>query len=95
MNKVSKRIIPGIGELRGRGEDRFLSAGTRVCLPWKDEKGTLEPEVGVVVHCWLDEKVGFHDCYVAFFGSTFPSAALPKPPYVLKYASTSLDEIIA
>ena len=92
---MTNRTIPGIGELRGRGEDRFLSAGTRVCMPWEDEEGNLEPEVGVVVHCWLDEGLGFHDCYVAFFGDSFPSASPSDAPYILKYASTSLDEIVA
>ena len=92
---MTTRTISGIGKLSGRGEDRFLAAGTRVCLPWQGEDGNLEPEVGVIVHCWLDEELGSHDCLVAFFGSSFPSAAPPETPYILKYGSTSLDEIVA
>ncbi|MGV3578647.1 hypothetical protein [Brevundimonas sp.] len=67
--------------------DQYLAAGTRVRLvnqidgSWED---------GVVVHCWLDEQIGFHDCYVAFFGTAIPDGRPDDKPYVLRYSATSL-----
>ncbi len=69
---------------------RFLPAGTKVRYDGLAEGG---PEYGVVVHCWLDEDIGFFDCYVAFFGAGFPEAAPKNRPYVLRYASSSLTVI--
>jgi nucleotide-binding universal stress UspA family protein len=48
----------------------------------------------VVVHVWpLDDDDD--DCSVAFFGDSFPDANAPpsSPPYVLRYASTSLRRV--
>lgn len=50
-------------------------------------------EVGIVVHSWHSAEIGGQDNYVAFFGQEFPSGAPSKPPYVLRYASTSLESI--
>ena len=48
-------------------------------------------ECGVVVHVW--DEAGFQDCYIAFFGQSFPGAGKPeKPPYVLRYSATSLKQ---
>lgn len=47
-------------------------------------------EYGVVIHCWLDEEIGGYDCYVAFFGNELPTQKPNEPPYILRYASTSL-----
>jgi len=49
-------------------------------------------EVGVVVWVWHDEVVGY-DRHVAFFGNEFPPAMPVAPPYVLRYAATSLERI--
>jgi len=68
----------------------FLPAGTRVRL----DSGEGGPEFGVVVHCWSEDLGdGFliYDCYVAFFGREFPDGSPEEKPYVLKYASTSLQ----
>ncbi len=48
-------------------------------------------ECGVVVHTWRDSN-GDEDCYVAFFGSDFPSVgtAPERKPSVLRYAAMSL-----
>ena len=80
-----------IEHLKGRGEDRYIKPGTRVCIPWVDDEGIVTPEVGVVIHCWLDEH-DVHDCYVAFFGTDFPTSEPNEKPYVLRYAAVSLDE---
>lgn len=52
-------------------------------------------EYGVVVHCWLDEEIQAHDCYVAFFGNTKPIGRPQKKPYILRYASLSLTVLNA
>jgi hypothetical protein len=52
-----------------------------------------DPEYGVVIHCWLDDEIQAHDCYVAFFGSMLPSGKPIKKPYILRYASISLIKI--
>lgn len=67
--------------------DRYLEPGTAVRLinhvdeSWED---------GIVVHCWLSEEIGAHDCYIAFFGDAIPEGEPTEKPYVLRYASTSL-----
>jgi hypothetical protein len=48
------------------------------------------PELGVVIHCWLDQELGEHDCYVAFFGDALPEGQPSEKPYVLRYAARSL-----
>lgn len=73
-------------------EDRFLSPGTRVRLDGlSEEEGG--PEYGVVIHCWEDDEIHAYDCYVAFFGRTFPSGKPEEKPYVLRYAAVSLNVI--
>jgi hypothetical protein len=50
-------------------------------------------ECGVVVWVWISNELGgMEDCYVAFFGDSFPAGDAPprKVPYVLRYAATSL-----
>lgn len=75
-------------ETRG---DRLLPAGTRVRLDsLVDDNDAVTSEYGVVVHCWLDEEFGFHDCYVAFFEGGFPQGEPIEKPNVLRYAATSL-----
>lgn len=66
----------------------FLPPGTPVRLDGLQEGG---PEYGVVIHCWLDDTIGGYDCYVAFFGHRQPTGKPAEKPYVLRYASTSLE----
>jgi hypothetical protein len=63
-----------------------------VCLNSGQPDG---PEYGVVIHCWDDDDIQAWDCYVGFFGSTFPTGKPNEKPYVLRYAVTSLDVIEA
>jgi hypothetical protein len=51
------------------------------------------PEYGVVIHCWEDDEIHAWDCYIGFFGTSFPNAKPSEKPYVLRYAVTSLDVI--
>ncbi|MCC4293519.1 hypothetical protein [Brevundimonas aurantiaca] len=69
---------------------RYLKPGT---LVRRTDLSGNSSEDGVVIHCWLDDALGFFDCYVAFFGSAVPEGRPPKKPYVLRYSSTSLEEI--
>jgi hypothetical protein len=55
------------------------------------EDGRLE--YGIVVHCWHDDEIGMHDCYVAFFGSALPSGKPVMKPYILRYAAVSLTVV--
>jgi hypothetical protein len=52
---------------------------------------TSTGEVGVVVWMWKNEQ-DIMDCYVAFFGDTFPEG-IPEQPYVLRYYESSLEVI--
>lgn len=70
--------------------DPFLPIGTKVRYDGLDEGG---PEFGVVIHCWRDETLGLHDCYVAFFGSEMPTGKPDAKPYVLKYSTGSLTVV--
>jgi hypothetical protein len=45
----------------------YLPPGTAVRYDGLEEGG---PEYGTVVHCWFDDEIGAHDCYVAFFGKS-------------------------
>jgi hypothetical protein len=55
--------------------------------------GGESPEYGIVVHCWFSDEIKEYDCYVAFFGHELPIGSPEKPPYILRYASVSLDVI--
>jgi hypothetical protein len=59
---------------------------------WGKDDGSYEtiPEYGVVVHCWLDPDIDFHECHIAFYGDELPTGAHKKPPYILRYSSNSL-----
>lgn len=67
----------------------FLSPGTKVRYDGSD----AGPEFGVVIHCWADAEAGAYDCHVAFWGDAFPEGKPAKPPYVLRYFSTSLTVV--
>jgi hypothetical protein len=67
-------------------EEVTLRTGDQVVL-------SATGECGIIVHTWANRDLGGQqDCYVAFFGSTFPprNAAPERPPYVLRYAAISL-----
>jgi len=64
-------------------QERAFAVGDRVRL-----KAT--GEVGVVVCVWFDAEFGY-DHYVAFFGHEFPQGQPASPPYILRYAATSLE----
>ena len=70
-----------------KGAGPFLPTGTKVRYDGLVGGG---PEVGIVLHCWYDEELEVHDCYVAFFGKNFPVGQPTDRPYVLRYASLSL-----
>jgi len=77
------------------GENRnmwgpYLPPGTRVRYDGHEDGG---PEYGIVVHCWLDDEIDAHRCYVAFFGDQLPQGKPVEKPYILRYASTSLTVI--
>ncbi len=56
--------------------------------------GTGKKECGVVVHSWFDDKTQSFDCYVAFFGDSFPEDNEPKEkPYILRYLCSTLDKV--
>ncbi|MBR2268738.1 MAG: hypothetical protein IJ918_10740 [Sphingobium sp.] len=76
------------------GGDIYLAPGTRVRLDsLVNDEGAVTTELGVVVHCWRDDEIGMFDCYVAFFGASFPQGRPEEKPYVLRYAATSLRVI--
>ena len=70
----------------------YLPPGTLVRYDGREDGF---PEYGVVVHCWLDDEIGMHDCCVAFFGEKLPTGEPDEWPYVLRYASISLVVIRA
>jgi hypothetical protein len=65
----------------------YLKPGTAVRYDGGDDGRS---EYGIVVHCWINEEVHAHDCYVAFFGDQLPTEKPGKLPYVLRYFSTAL-----
>jgi hypothetical protein len=78
---------------RSVSQNRYIPSGTRVRLDSLDDNH-LTTELGVVVHCWLDNEIGVFDCYVAFFGDTFPAGKPAEKPYLLRYAATSLTVLL-
>ncbi|MEL7130987.1 MAG: hypothetical protein AAGK77_01100 [Pseudomonadota bacterium] len=65
----------------------YLKAGTKVRLDGLEDGG---PEYGVIVHCWFNDEIQTHDCYIAFFGNEQPTGAPSEKPYILRYASSVL-----
>jgi hypothetical protein len=64
--------------------------GTAVRYDGLQEGG---PEYGAVIHCWFEDEIGGYDCYVAFFGKELPTGKPAEKPYILRYASTSLNVV--
>jgi hypothetical protein len=50
-------------------------------------------EIGIVIHTWPEEEMQCDDCYVAFFGYSFPVGKPDEIPYVLRYLATSLEAL--
>ncbi|MEM7011587.1 MAG: hypothetical protein AAF585_08905 [Verrucomicrobiota bacterium] len=46
-------------------------------------------EIGRIVYLWDDD--GVTDCYVAFFGDSYPDGKPSEKPYVLRYYASSLE----
>jgi uncharacterized small protein (DUF1192 family) len=77
--------------LRGAEQNCYLKPGTPVRLAvLTSEDALLEPEVGVVVHCWHQADLERYFCIVAFFGRDFPEGAPIKEPHLVTHSSTSL-----
>lgn len=74
-------------------EDRYLHPGTKVRLDSVNGDDHVASEYGIVVHCWEDQALGFHDCYVAFFGDAMPTGQPTEKPYVLRYAAICLTTL--
>lgn len=73
---------------------RYLAPGTRVCLEsGLNDAGEEAPEYGVVIHCWRIEELDAYDCYVAFFGSEFPTGEPNEKPYILRYYTSTLETV--
>lgn len=66
--------------------DQYIEPGTRVKL-------SSTEEYGIVVHCWYSDEIYDYDCYVAFYGSSFPDSQTDCRPYILRYATVSLEII--
>jgi len=48
-------------------------------------------EIGHIVSTWDEE--GVTDCYVAFFGNSYPEGKPVEKPYILRYCTSTLEQI--
>ncbi len=64
--------------------NEYIEPGTRVKL-------LHTGEYGIVVHCWYSDEISDFDCYVAFFGTSFPDRETHCRPYIFRYAAVSLE----
>jgi hypothetical protein len=64
--------------------DEYIEPGTKVKLP-------NTGEYGIVVHCWYSTEIFDFDCYIAFFGDSFPDKETQCKPYILRYSAVSLE----
>ncbi|MCP2729277.1 hypothetical protein [Limnofasciculus baicalensis] len=62
----------------------YIKPGTKVKLP-------TTGEYGIVAHCWYSDDIYDFDCYIAFFGRSFPDRETKCRPYILRYAAVSLE----
>jgi len=80
--------------LRGVEEDRFLRPGTLVRLSiMVNDQALIEPDYGVVVHCWRNFSHSAYDCLVAFLGEPFSVEGPLQEPYVSTFSAHSLADI--
>ena len=54
-------------------------------------RGTGMPEYGVVIHAWENHN-GDQNCWVAFFGHSFPTDEPIIRPYMRRYYAASLEK---
>lgn len=64
--------------------NEYIEPGTKVKL-------SSTGEYGIVVHCWYSDEIYDFDCYVAFYGTSFPDRETNCRPYILRYAAVSLE----
>lgn len=76
----------GGAPLEGRRcqNNEYIEPGTKVKLP-------STGEYGIVVYCWYSQEILDFDCYIAFFGTSFPSKNTDCRPYIFRYAAVSLE----
>lgn len=72
-------------DIRNKFQKRvYIKPGTKVRLP-------STGEYGIVVHCWYSEEIYDYDCYVAFYGTSFPDDKTDCRPYIFRYAAVALE----
>jgi len=80
--------------LKGTQGDRNISVGTKVKLAIKvGDNGLVETQVGVVLHCWRDERLNFFKACVAFLGDEFPRGEPRSEPYLVQHRTSCLAEL--
>lgn len=68
--------------------------GKRVIHRDSEPDGSGAIGVGIIVHAWVDPYLDATDCYVAFYGDTWPAIG-EKPkniPSVLRFLLSSLED---
>lgn len=70
-----------------------MRPGTKVRLKQSKPDGLYDlTEAGIVIHIWYNNFLECNECYVAFFGNSFPKEGEKcDPPYILKYLEGSLE----
>ncbi len=79
--------FPNLSELVGKRVVR------RNAADFEDDEESSES--GIILHAWKNSELNAVDCYVAFFGESWPKSN-EKPdqiPYVLRYLLSSLEEV--
>ena len=64
--------------------DQYIKPGKKVRL-------SITGEYGIVAHCWYDEETYNYDCYIAFYGTSFPDEKTRCKPYIFRYGAGSLE----
>ena len=52
-------------------------------------------ECGTIVAAWFDSQMDAIDCYIAFYGTSFPEGKPSEEPYILRYFENSLEPVVA
>ncbi|MGF1489021.1 MAG: hypothetical protein ACFBSE_18195 [Prochloraceae cyanobacterium] len=65
-------------------DEEYIEPGTKVKLLDTEE-------YGIVTHCWYSDELCAYDCYIAFYGTSFPDRDTYCRPYILRYFTTSLE----
>ena len=95
--KYALEFVDGYGVYAYHGGERpegrpcknneYIEPGTRVRLPHALGPG----EYGIVVHCWYSKEISDFDCYIAFFGDSFPDRETDCKPSLFRFAAVSLE----